>query len=676
MKCIRCGKSFDGAYCPYCGAGADGTVKCPSCGEENEADFSFCRHCGASLKVGAADGGDPARSRVPAHGAGSVRGFEDDAWVRLTTPFLALAFLVLNLIVFFSDFLSIDLSILGSWHLGTAELLTRRAGDFYQFYGEFDSPEILAVLLQCTVAALIILSVAVLLRAVCTLGRSTVKTRRTDIVFSALFTLCHLILLVAAYIAKRDTSFFEGYTNKVQTSAIAATVVSFVFLALSIFVFVVAANRKEFPHPYRAKNNEESSAADGKAKGRFFKNKWVRLLIGCLAEIFVLVFLIVHVMRRMETINTWENGSLLAAFAIAIIAIAGVMVVVAFFRERDDSDGFFDDLSAGKTAAYAVGGLVLGFSLFMLFLSFSPSGGNSKVLAFCRERYPDIVLSDTYAKWAEGRSLDTVEECFGEPYEKTEDYLIYCSSSFRKLKEQEKELNKQLGKAKDTDRLKRKAEALEEQIDRLCYTYLRIGADGSVTLDTRHRNSNSLSSWVSDRGYSWNKKVQKTVSVKTENFSWVCKATYTDGSYISSSPETGRTDKDGNVEIRNSFGDLTLSSEKFCTVEGRTGFIGGLIADIFGGRKEVTLTYVSPLLTEFKIPDDVEKIGKGAFSRCARLRKITIPESVTSIGSSAFYDCDSLTSITYGGTKEQWRKINKSGIPSCVIHCADGDIGE
>ena len=52
---------------------------------------------------------------------------------------------------------------------------------------------------------------------------------------------------------------------------------------------------------------------------------------------------------------------------------------------------------------------------------------------------------------------------------------------------------------------------------------------------------------------------------------------------------------------------------------------------------------------------------------------------VTSIGKYAFYGCSSLTSITFNGTKAQWKGINlgyawKKNVPTKVIHCTDGEV--
>ena len=51
-------------------------------------------------------------------------------------------------------------------------------------------------------------------------------------------------------------------------------------------------------------------------------------------------------------------------------------------------------------------------------------------------------------------------------------------------------------------------------------------------------------------------------------------------------------------------------------------------------------------LTSVTIPDSVSTIGNGAFQCCTRLTSITIPDSVTTIGPGAFNLCEGLTSVT------------------------------
>ena len=53
-------------------------------------------------------------------------------------------------------------------------------------------------------------------------------------------------------------------------------------------------------------------------------------------------------------------------------------------------------------------------------------------------------------------------------------------------------------------------------------------------------------------------------------------------------------------------------------------------------------------LTSITIPDSVTGIGEDAFIGCSGLTSVTIPDSVTRIGSLAFYGCSGLTSIKIG----------------------------
>ena len=59
------------------------------------------------------------------------------------------------------------------------------------------------------------------------------------------------------------------------------------------------------------------------------------------------------------------------------------------------------------------------------------------------------------------------------------------------------------------------------------------------------------------------------------------------------------------------------------------------------------------------IPNGITTIGDGAFSNCLKLETVTIPLSVKYIGYNAFFNTPSLQKITYLGSKEDWKAINK-----------------
>ena len=62
-------------------------------------------------------------------------------------------------------------------------------------------------------------------------------------------------------------------------------------------------------------------------------------------------------------------------------------------------------------------------------------------------------------------------------------------------------------------------------------------------------------------------------------------------------------------------------------------------------------------LRSIKLPDGIKVISWGTFEHCVRMKNITIPGSVQGIWAGAFRNCKSLTDVYYGGTQDQWSKI-------------------
>ena len=85
------------------------------------------------------------------------------------------------------------------------------------------------------------------------------------------------------------------------------------------------------------------------------------------------------------------------------------------------------------------------------------------------------------------------------------------------------------------------------------------------------------------------------------------------------------------------------------------------------------------------LPDSVSKFSVQTFSGCSNLISISIPAGLTNWDRMANYNasytfqrCSSLTDITYRGTIEQWKAIDKGrwwkdNVPATVVHCTDGD---
>ena len=79
------------------------------------------------------------------------------------------------------------------------------------------------------------------------------------------------------------------------------------------------------------------------------------------------------------------------------------------------------------------------------------------------------------------------------------------------------------------------------------------------------------------------------------------------------------------------------------------------------------------------IPNNIKRIGTGAFFSCDNLTSVVIPESIEGVGIKIFSKCKNLYHIHYLGTKEQFKKLNFvkehfEYTPVETIFCSDGSI--
>ena len=65
-------------------------------------------------------------------------------------------------------------------------------------------------------------------------------------------------------------------------------------------------------------------------------------------------------------------------------------------------------------------------------------------------------------------------------------------------------------------------------------------------------------------------------------------------------------------------------------------------------------------LTSVTIPEGVTSIGGSAFYGCVRLESVVIPRSVMNVSLNAFWNCRNLKKVYYGGSEEDWNKIQIS----------------
>ena len=61
------------------------------------------------------------------------------------------------------------------------------------------------------------------------------------------------------------------------------------------------------------------------------------------------------------------------------------------------------------------------------------------------------------------------------------------------------------------------------------------------------------------------------------------------------------------------------------------------------------------------LPSGVSEIGYNAFDGCTSLSSISFSDAVVHVRDYAFNSCDNLTDVYYGGTPEQWNRINPKG---------------
>ncbi len=96
------------------------------------------------------------------------------------------------------------------------------------------------------------------------------------------------------------------------------------------------------------------------------------------------------------------------------------------------------------------------------------------------------------------------------------------------------------------------------------------------------------------------------------------------------------------------------------------------------GKTLIALATDRPI-TEYQIPDGVEKIGGGAFAGSNFLRSIVIPASVEKIGDGAFCNCRSLRSISISSNLrklELWAFIERQSLTSVALPNGLQTIGE
>ena len=95
---------------------------------------------------------------------------------------------------------------------------------------------------------------------------------------------------------------------------------------------------------------------------------------------------------------------------------------------------------------------------------------------------------------------------------------------------------------------------------------------------------------------------------------------------------------------------------------------------IFGAYSDWENYKYVPLSLKEVIITGGESIAYGAFESCTSLTTITIPGTVTELGDFVFEGCTSLEKIIFNGTIEQWKALesNSYGNDKLIVECSDG----
>lgn len=160
-----------------------------------------------------------------------------------------------------------------------------------------------------------------------------------------------------------------------------------------------------------------------------------------------------------------------------------------------------------------------------------------------------------------------------------------------------------------------------------------------------------------------------------------------DGKYITTAPWREYYDTIKSVVIE--AGVTTIGEDAFesCSsltsinVDNNNEYYSSSGGVLFDKNQTILICYpAGKTESNYTIPGSVTSIVDDAFYKCSSLTNVTIPDSVTSIGDEAFNGCSSLTDVYFGGSEEQWNKIDiqlgNYNLTNATIHYSGTDEHE